>query len=296
MLVRSSMPILLTVIFLLVALTAAGFVVWPVVRNSSARGRMLLAGSLAALVVGIGLGTYVLLGSPGLALRSLTGPSDTDMRGLVAVLARRVLETPDDARGWALLGRGYLSLGDASDAASSFKRAVAVASPRQRSALLSAYGEALTLAGDGSVPPEAEAAFTQALKENPQDQASRYYLGQIAAQRGDNAGALSLWSGLLADVPLNSPLHGMLVNRIAMLKAVGGAAPPDIHAMVEGLAARLKSQPHDVQGWQRLVRAYTVLRERDQAQKALVNGRTALKSDADGLKALNAEAESDGLK
>jgi cytochrome c-type biogenesis protein CcmH len=267
-----------------------------VLRDASVRGRLLLAGSLAALVLGLGLGTYVLLGSPFLALRSLTGPSDTDMRSLVAVLSRRVLETPNDARGWALLGRGYLSLGDASDAASAFKRAAAVASPAQRSALLSAYGEALTLGSDGSVPAEAEAAFAQALKANPQDQAARYYLGQVAAQRGDTKSALSLWTGLLADLAAGSPLHGMLVNRIAMLKATNGRAPPDIRAMVEGLASRLKSQPHDAQGWQRLVRAYTVLQERDKAQRALVDGREALKSDVDGLSALNAEAKADRLK
>jgi cytochrome c-type biogenesis protein CcmH len=290
------MTMLLITIFLLIALAAAGFVVWPVVCNSSARGRALLAGSLAVLVLGIAFGTYLLLGSPALALRTLTGPSNTDMRGLVAVLARRVLETPNDARGWALLGRGYLSLGDATDAAAAFKRAASVASPAQRSALLSAYGEALTLSGDGSIPPEAEAAFKQALNNDPHDQASRYYLGLIAVQRGDNAKALSSWNSLLADLPANSPLRGTLINRIAMLKAANGGAPPNIQAMVDGLAARLKAQPQDARGWQRLVRAYSVLREPEKAQAALAEGRAAVKSDAAGLAALNAEAKADNLK
>jgi cytochrome c-type biogenesis protein CcmH len=66
--------------------------------------------------------------------------------------------------------------------------------------------------------------------------------------------------------------------------------------MVEGLAARLKSQPQDAQGWQRLVRAYSVLRETEKAQAALSDGRAALKADARGLAALNAEAKADGLK
>ena len=48
---------------------------------------------------------------------------------------------------------------------------------------------------------------------------------------------------------------------------VGGA--PDINAMVSGLAARLKANPNDPQGWLRLIRAYSVLGETDKAKAAL---------------------------
>lgn len=288
------MTFLLFAIFVLLALLAVGFAAWPLLRGPSQRGRALLIGAIAALVLGLSLGIYMLLGSPALALRSLTGPSSNDIRGLVAVLARRVLQTPDDARGWTLLGRGYLTLNDPSDAAAAFKRALAVAPPVQQTDLLSAYAEALALGSNGAVPPEAEAAFTDVLKANPRDRAARFYLGQIAAQRGDNVRALVLWSSLLPDVPANNPLHDLLLNRIAMLRAQSGTAP-DIHAMVEGLAARLKSNPHDASGWQRLVRAYSVLGQRDKAQRALSDGRRALKNDAAGLAALNAEAANDHL-
>lgn len=286
------MMVLFFAIFLLLALAAIGFAVWPLLHRSSARGRFLLAGALAALVLGLSVGCYVLLGSPALALRDLTGPSNDDIRGLVAVLARRVLETPDNPRGWTLLGRGYLTLNDPSDAAAAFKRAIEVTPPAQRGDLLSAYAEALTLASGNEVPPEAEAAFRQALKLDPKDRAARFYLGQMAAERGNHARALALWKSLLQDVPANSTLHGMLVNRIAMLSV---NAPPDVHAMVEGLAQRLKSNPHDAAGWRRLVRAYSVLGEKDKARAALKDGRAALKSDAAGLAALNDEAKNDRL-
>ncbi|HWA03060.1 MAG TPA: hypothetical protein VG819_05960, partial [Rhizomicrobium sp.] len=99
------MTILFFAVFLFLVLVAIGFAVWPLLRASSLRGRFLLAGAAATLVVGLSLGCYVLLGSPALALRDLNGPSSDDVRGLVAVLARRVLETPDNPRGWTLLGR-----------------------------------------------------------------------------------------------------------------------------------------------------------------------------------------------
>ena len=286
------MTFLFFAIFLLLVLIAVSFAVWPLLRASSLRGRWLLAGAAAALVIGLGLGCYVLLGSPALALRDLNGPSDDDVRGLVAVLARRVVQTPDNPRGWTLLGRGYLTLNDPADAAAAFKRALEVTPPAQRGELFSAYGEALTISSGGEMPPEAEAAFQQALKLDPKDHAALFYLGQMAAQRGDKVRALALWNTLLQDVPANASLHGMLVDRIAMLS---GAGPPDIHAMVDSLAQRLKSSPNDPAGWRRLVHAYVVLGDRDKAQAALKDGRAALKSDATGLAALDAEAKADGL-
>ena len=144
------------------------------------------------------------------------------------------------------------------------------------------------------MPPEAEAAFNDALKIDPQDRAARFYLGQAAAQRGDNEHALSLWNSLLPEIPAGNPLHDVLVNRIAMLSAQSGRAP-DINAMVQGLAARLKSEPNDPAGWQRLVRAYAVLGDKNKALAALRDGRAALKTDSSGLAALNAEAANDHL-
>jgi cytochrome c-type biogenesis protein CcmH len=288
------MGLVLFLIFAFLALVAVGFAVWPLLRGLSARGHVLLMGAVAALVLGLGLGSYVLLGSPALALRTLTGPSNDDIRGLVSVLARRVLQRPEDSHGWALLGRGYLTLNDPSDAAAAFKRALAVAPAAQRTDLLSAYAEALTLASNGVVSPEAEAAFADVLKADPHDRAARFYLGQVAAQRGDNAHALTLWSSLLAEIPSSNPLHDLLLNRVAALRAQTGTAP-DINAMVEGLAARLRANPNDASGWTRLVRAYAVLGKKKDARQALSDGRTALKNDAAGLAALNAEAANDRL-
>lgn len=289
------MILLILALLLLLGLVAAGFATWPLLRGPSARGRALLIAALAMLVLGLSMGCYLLLGSPALALRSVTGPSDNDIRGLVAVLSRRVLQTPDDPRGWTLLGRGYLSLNDPSDAAAAFKRALAVAPRAQHSALLSAYAEALTLSSGGAVSPEAEAAFGDVLKENPHDRAALFYLGQMAAQRGDTARALAMWTSLLSELPAQSPMRGVLLDRMAMLRAQTGGAAPDIHAMVEGLAARLKTHPDDADGWRRLVRAYAVLGEKDKAKAALKDGRNALKSNPAGLAALEAEAKAQRL-
>ena len=153
------------------------------------------------------------------------------------------------------------------------------------------YGEALVAQANGEVSDEAAAAFRAALKLNPKEQAARFFLGQALAAHGDKAGALDLWNGLLAEAPANSPLHQTLVDRIALLTAQGGGAAPDPKAMVAGLAARLKDNPNDAAGWQRLIRAYSVLNARAEAQEALATARKTFTGQRQPLAALEAEAK-----
>jgi cytochrome c-type biogenesis protein CcmH len=280
-------------IFGLLAALAIAFACWPILRRrgEAFAPRAVLAVATALVVLGIGLGVYLMLGEPYLAQRSVEPLQTHDVRALVAALAVRVREAPDDPRGWMLLGKGYLTLDDPNDAAAAFGRAIPVATLEERPALLSARGEALTMASAGIVTPEAEATFDEALRLNPKDQAARYYLGFAYAMRRDNAHALMMWQSLLADAPANAPWRGAVIDRIAALRAQSGGAP-DIGAMVAGLAARLHQNPNDPQGWQRLIRVYAVLGNDMKAQAALGDARAASKRDTQALAALSAEAKS----
>ena len=68
-------------------------------------------------------------------------------------------------------------------------------------------------------------------------------------------------------------------------------APQDraamVRGMVERLAARLERDGSDVEGWLRLVRAYTVLGDRGRALSAAADARRALGHDADKLRRLD---------
>lgn len=283
-------------IFALVALIASAFVAWPLLRRSSDRGRFVLASAAVLFVLGTGGALYLQFGHPTLAARTLEGDDARDLNALIGRLASVVRSRQADPRGWAILGRAYLTANDPGDAAKAFSRAIA--SQRQMGAvqpfLYSAYGEALTQDAAGAVTPEAEAAFEQALVLDPKDRAARYYVGLAAAARGDTGKALGLWRGLLDDVPANSAVHQDLVDRIAALSARGGGAP-DIAAMVAGLAARLKANPNDGAGWQRLIRAYAVLGDKDKARAALSDARKAMTAQPDEIAALNAEQKQLGL-
>jgi len=283
------------IVFTLLLLLAAAFVAWPVLRlkDKPRNARVAMAAALVLLILGIGGGLYLVLGRPDLALRNNQDAlKGHDVRGLVALLAEKVRDTPDDPRGFVFLGRGYLTLNDPDMAAKAFARALTL-EQRQRKiepGLYSAYGEALTRAAAGAVTPDAENAFRSALTLDPRDPAARYYLGLAYAARGQAPQALSLWESLLADLP-PSPLRSELVDRVAGLKARTGGGAPDISAMVAGLAARLKTEPNDPEGWQRLVRAYSVLGDTEKAKAALADARKAMAKNPSALAALDAEAK-----
>lgn len=273
-------------VFAGLALLAVAFALTPIIRTRS-NGRALLSAAIALFLLGVGGGTYLMLGHPSLALRSLQGANTDEINGLVPLLIRRTRQAPDDVRAWTYLGRVYLQAGDPGEAAKAFARAVTVArlAHRPDPALYSAYGEALVQSQGGAVGDDAQKAFTAALALDPKDEAARYYLGLAAAMRGDRAKAMTLWRSLLADLPPGAPQHAMLVDRMA---ALGGPAP-DINAMVNGLAARLKQNPDDAEGWRRLIRAYVVLGQNDKAEAALASARKSLRPAAQG--ALTAEAK-----
>jgi cytochrome c-type biogenesis protein CcmH len=281
------MIILLLLIFAALFAVAVGFVFWPLRRRP---GRTLLGVALAALVLGVGGGSYVMLGQPVLAMRTLTGPKSTDVASLVSALAWKMRQSPEDPRGWLLLGRGYLGLGDARDGAAAYRRAIATAPPSVRPALTDAYGEALTMSAGGAVPPDAEAAFRQVLESDPRDPMARFYIGQAMAERRDTVHAMEEWQGLLADTPAGAPWREALLERLSLLRSMSGGAP-DIGAMVQGLAERLHQQPDDPNGWRRLIHSYVVLGQPEKAKSALADARRAMAGRKNELSALDAEAK-----
>ena len=282
----------LIALFGVIVVTAASFAAWPALRASSGRTRLVAGAALALFVAVAGAGSYLALGRPALALRTLRGHDVEDINGAVTQMVHHLRAQPDDLRGWAILGQAYMSARDGEDAAKAYRRAIALsqAAGRPIPALYSNYGMALTALSTNGVPDDAERAFRYALSLDPSDRISLFFLGQLSASRGRNADAVMLWQRLLDEIPADSELHQQLVDSIAHLKQAQGAAP-DIGAMVAGLAARLKQSPDDALGWQRLVRAYAVLGDAAKARSALADARAAMAKSPDALNALKAEAK-----
>lgn len=277
--------------FALVALVAIAFAAVPLLRAGNGKGRLLLLAAIALAMLGIGGGTYLLVGRPRLAERAAQGLNNVhDVNALVPFLIQRVRHEPNDARAWLYLGQAYMSANDPRDAAKAFARVIALTG-KGNAAMDSAYGEALVADNDGQVSPEAEAAFNDALAADPHSAPARFYLGLAKASRHDREGAIALWQSLLADVPASAPLHQILVDRLAMLTSQGAGGAPNPKAMVDMLAARLKADPNDALGWVRLMRAYSVLGETDKAKQALADARKAFATNKDAQTAFTTAAK-----
>lgn len=273
--------------FAFAALAAAAFVAVPLWRSSERPlGKWLLGGAVALFVLAIGIGVYWVVGQPQLALREAKGLNSDDVGSLTPLLIQRVRENPDDEQAWLYLARIYITAGDARQASAALAKAIAVGKKRgtENANLYTAHGELLTQAEGGRIGTEALASFTAALKLDTKNAPARFYLGLAAQQKGDTKTASETWQTLMAELPANSPLRSELIDRLASLGAptarvMGEGGAPDIHAMVTGLEARLRKEPNDPAGWQRLIRAWSVLGDNDKAKEMLALARKAAGSD-----------------
>jgi len=83
--------------------------------------------------------------------------------------------------------------------------------------------------------------------------------------------------------PIVPPASGPAGPSAADIAAAAQMKPEDQSQMIRGMVARLadklKQDGSDVDGWQRLLRAYMVLGEKDRATAAAADARRALASD-----------------
>ncbi len=278
---------------------------------SPARVR-LAAFTVVIFVPGLSLALYAAVGHPDmpdapLAARLQTSPERLDLAAAVAKAEAHLAEHPEDGRGYEVLAPVYLRagrIGDAVNAARAALRLLGESPERQ-----TVYGEAMVVAANGVVTPDAKHAFEAAAARDPSAVKPRFFLGLSAEQQGDRSRAKDIWSKLAAEAPQDSRFAQALRERIEALGPEQGPAPSanmmalpgstsmnTIRAMVDGLAARLALSGHDVEGWLRLVRSYSVLREADKARAALTAAKRHLAGDPSAIARIEALARELGLE
>jgi cytochrome c-type biogenesis protein CcmH len=260
----------------------------------------ILALPVAALLIYAKLGAPSLPDQPfaarntGKAQQTADSGDHIDIQAALGKLRAHLKASPDDLRGWLLLARTDVGLGQYQEAADAYRRAADLSG--HRADVMGDWGEAQVLAAGGSVTPAAEVAFNAALGDPAAAPRSRYYLALALEQHGDAKGAIAAWQALLRDSPSDAAWLPVVKQRIAEATAkLAGAAPEQqramIDAMVARLAARLRQQPDDAAGWAQLGRSYMVLEEAAKARDAYARALKLRPGDA-ALKQALAEATS----
>ncbi len=300
--------------------------------------RATLAAAILLLPLGAGL-VYLSLGSPSLAPVSVNAaagdqPLPGGLENIVAEVETYLANNPRNGRGWEVLAPVYLRLGRFDDAVRARRNALEIFGPDP--ARLGDLGEAIVMASNGVVTPEAKDLFERAHAADSEDVMAQYYLGLNAKQEGRRDEAVKRWTALVSSAREGAawlPMVGNALARIDEKSPTVEAAPPSppaastaalapgiapkgpdanqvaaaaqmapaeragmIEGMVARLAQRLAENGSDVEGWLRLIKAYSVLGERDKAQVAAASARTALAVDNDNLRRIGELTKALGLE
>jgi cytochrome c-type biogenesis protein CcmH len=142
----------------------------------------------------------------------------TMIESMVARLAARLKDSPDDAEGWLRLARSYGVLGEAAKARDAFARAATLRPDDV--AVQVGYANSIVRATPSDAPPPAAfaAVVTRIRAIDPDNPDGLWLAGVVALGDGRKADALRLWRQLLASLPPGSPAHAALAERIAGLQ------------------------------------------------------------------------------
>ena len=274
---------------------------------------------LAALVAAAAIGISIWKSRSDTVTEPAAAAAPVDnVPAMITKLEEKLKQEPANADGWNMLGWSYFETGRYADAATAYRKAAALAPAN--AVYWSALGEALVLAGPGGVTKEAEEAFLKALANDPKDHRARYFVGVKKDLAGDHQGAIDDWIGVLKDTPPGAPWEQPvreLLDKVAKsndIDIAGRVPPPSaprdatvataaipgpsreqmqaaaslppgqqdamVKGMVDRLAARLKDNPADGDGWIRLMRARMVLGDNRGATQALRDAKNAFAGNA----------------
>lgn len=258
---------------------------------------------------------YSMTGSPGMPAQPLSarleerdsqmaqsGLSNLSVEELIERAETHLQTNPEDGRGWEVLGPMYLRMGRAKDAQTAFEQAIKLNG--DSAARRSGLGQAEYMLANGEMSAAAREAFGKALEMEPGDSRARFFMALADVHDGNVEQALARWNDLVSDETARPEWRAAASEGLSRYGEPQVASAPQasapaldaetmrnaesmsagdrqemISGMVAQLDARLRENPDDLPGWQRLIRSYTVLGKQDEAQAAAGRAFAAFESD-----------------
>lgn len=223
--------------------------------NPRSRKSTLLASVLVAILVPLGaIFLYQLKGEPAaLDPNRMIAPTTPtaeehgiDMDEAIGGLVAKLKEKPDNAEGWALLGRAYQSMGKFGESRDALKKAWELMPDNHD--LTVEYAQALALSKEGRrIDGESKSLIEGVLKADPDHQRALWLIGISDYQAGDFNAAITAWNRLLPALPAESDIAQSVRAQIADAQQQGGtvavAAIPSVSPTAEPAQAANSEGP-----------------------------------------------------
>ena len=192
-------------------------------------------GFIAALVVALVLPSMAILlyrqvGSPQALDPSnlIANTSDeghaTNLEAAIVQLAEKMKQDPDNAEGWALLGRAYKSTQRFTEARDALKHAHDLVP--EDADLMVDYAESIVFSSsDRRIQGEALTLIDRAIEKNPQNQKGLWLAGIADSQAGKYDDAVKKWNALLQLLEPGSDVATSIRDQIAQAEALRDGKP-----------------------------------------------------------------------
>ena len=145
------------------------------------------------------------------------------IEAMTAKLTARLKDQPDDAEGWAMLGRSYTVLGRHPEALPAYERAIALRADDAQ--LLADYADSLAVKNKRVLAGEPMKWVEKALKIDPRNVKALALAGTNAFDRKDYAGAVRYWEQVVQFGPTDSGYVQQVQASLAEARELGGLPP-----------------------------------------------------------------------
>jgi len=199
--------------------------------NEASVGIAISLGALLSLSVGIGVYLYSNQIQPvdewlmaqqqtsELGQRMIRGDENLNLKDLQTFalgLRTKLVDTPEDATGWMLLGRVSGAINRVDSAIQAFEMSLKF--EPNNVGTLSSYAQALLMTGQEQQVLQAKQALLQILDLEPDNTNAMGVLAIAASELGDKALALENWQRLVAFIPDTDPNFAAVNQRILQLQ------------------------------------------------------------------------------
>ena len=200
--------------------------------SASRGGKRRAAAAVGAAVPVLAISVYLLIGSPealdperqmAAHRQSRHEITSEQIEGMIASLAARLRNEPDNVEGWTMLARSYNAIGRYAQAAKAYARLVKLVP--DDAVLMADYADALAMTLNRSLVGEPEKIVEKAVRIDPANIKALALWGSAAFERKDYAAAAERWQKILPLVPADSDIGRSTSGSIAEAQNLAGKAP-----------------------------------------------------------------------